>query len=285
MAWQFVAVCAVFRGFPVSDLLSIIVLGIVEGVTEFLPVSSTGHLILAGALLGYDDARWQLFNIVIQLGAILAVVLLYWRTFWGVLLGLVAGETGARRFLRNILLAFAPAAIIGVALRRQIEALLLQPIVVAVALIVGGVAILAVERLTKPGTAHGVAQIPARTAIGIGLLQCLAMVPGVSRSGATILGALSLGVDRKTAAEFSFFLAVPTMLGASVLELAKHHDTLSAANSVGASGIALGFVVAFLVALAVVRGFVGIVSRFGFAPFAWYRIMAGGAALVWLLNK
>ena len=268
-----------------NDIFAIILLGIVEGVTEFLPVSSTGHLILAGALLGYDDSRWQLFDIVIQLGAILAVVVLYWRTFWEVATGLAQGEAGPVRFVRNIMLAFVPAAAIGLALRRQIEALLLQPVVVAVALIAGGIAILVIERLVPPARTTGVAAVPARTAIGIGFMQCLAMVPGVSRSGATILGALTLGVDRRTAAEFSFFLAIPTMLGASALEMVKHHDTLAAANAIGAGGIALGFAVAFIVALLVVRWFVEIVSRRGFAPFAWYRIIAGSIALAWLLAR
>ena len=268
-----------------NDLITTILLGIVEGVTEFLPVSSTGHLILAGALLGYDDSRWQLFNIVIQLGAILAIVVLYWRTFWAVMLGLVKREPHSVRFVRNLLIAFVPAAVIGLVLRKYIEALLLQPIVVCVALIVGGLAILLIERLVKPGTKVGVADVPMTTALGVGFLQCLAMIPGVSRSGATILGALTLGVERRTAAEFSFFLAIPTMLGASVLELAKHHDMMSAANGVGMKEIAIGFVVAFIVALFVVRWFVGIVSRRGFGPFAWYRIIAGTVALVWLLNK
>lgn len=268
-----------------SDLLSIILLAIVEGITEFLPVSSTGHLILAGALLGYDDQRWQLFNIVIQLGSILAVVVLYWRTFWAVLIGLVRFNPVSVRFVRNLLIAFIPAVVVGLLFLKQIEALLLQPIVVAVALIVGGVAILIIERLIKPGTTTGIADVPVKTAIGIGLMQCLAMVPGVSRSGATIMGALSLGVDRRTAAEFSFFLAVPTMLGATTLELIRHHDDLQAANSIGLTGIAIGFVVAFVVALLVVRWFVGIVSKYGFGPFAWYRIVAGSTALIWLMSK
>ena len=267
------------------DIITIILLGIVEGITEFLPVSSTGHLILASALLGYNADKWQLFNIVIQLGAILAVVVLYWRTFWAVLMGLAKREAGAVKFVTNLLIAFIPAVVIGLALRKQIEALLLKPVVVAVALIVGGIAILVIERLVKPGEGKGISGIPAKTALGIGVLQCLAMIPGVSRSGATILGALSLGVERRTAAEFSFFLAIPTMLGASVVELASHRDTLSAANGVGVGGIALGFVVAFLVALVVVRWFVGIVGKHGFGPFAWYRIVVGSAALVWLLQR
>jgi len=269
----------------VSDILTIILLGIVEGITEFLPVSSTGHLILAGALLGYSDAKWQLFDIIIQLGAILAVVVLYWRTFWDVMQGLIRREAGAARFITNLLIAFVPAVVIGLAFRKQIEALLLNPVVVAVALIIGGVAILVIERVVKPGKPGGIGDIPARTALGIGVLQCLAMIPGVSRSGATILGALTLGVERRTAAEFSFFLAIPTMLGASVVELASHRDTLAAANGVGWGGIALGFAVAFVVALLVVRWFVGIVGKHGFGPFAWYRIVVGSAALIWLLVK
>jgi len=266
----------------VTHLLTIILLGIVEGVTEFLPVSSTGHLILAGALLGYDDSRFQLFDIVIQLGAILAVVVLYWRTFWAVLMGLFRRDPVSIRFVRNILIAFLPAAVIGVLFLKQIEALLLRPDIVAVALILGGIAILVIERLARPADTRGVAEIPAKTTLGIGFLQCLAMIPGVSRSGATILGALSLGVERRTAAEFSFFLAIPTMLGASVLEIAKHHDTLMAGQGTSLLDVAIGFVVAFVVALLVVRWFVGIVSRRGFGPFAWYRIVVGIVALIWL---
>ena len=265
-----------------QDLWSAIILGIVEGVTEFLPVSSTGHLILASELLGYDAERWKLFNVVIQLGAILAIVVLYWRTFWTVAVGLAGRRDGAWRFVRNVLLAFLPAAVIGFALHKQIEALLGNAVVVAVALIVGGVAILIVERLARRATIEGVAAIPARTAVGVGFAQCLAMIPGVSRSGATIMGALALGVQRRTAAEFSFFLAVPTMLGATTLELVKNRAALGGA---ALDLIAVGFVVAFVVALVVVRAFVGFIGRHGFAPFAWYRIVAGSAALIWLLAR
>ena len=267
-----------------SDIIAAIILGIVEGVTEFLPVSSTGHLILASALLRYDPAYWALFNIVIQLGAILAIVVLYWRTFWAVGVGLVKFDPTAIRFVRNLLVAFIPAAVLGVLLHRQIEAMLGSPVTVAVALIVGGAAILGIERWVKEGDIKGVADIPLPTVVGIGLIQCLAMVPGVSRSGATILGALSLGVERRTAAEFSFFLAIPTMLGATVLELFSKRHELAAANSVGSGLIAIGFVVAFLVALVVVRWFVGLVGRAGFSPFGWYRIAVGALALVLLIR-
>lgn len=264
------------------SLLQPVLLGIVEGLTEFLPVSSTGHLILATRLLGYDAAQWEVFNIVIQLGAILAVVVLYWRTFWAVGAGLVRRDPPSFRFVRNLLVAFLPAAVIGLALHKRIEALLGNAVVVAVALIVGGVAILAVERLAKPRTVKGVADVPLGTTLGIGFIQCLAMIPGVSRSGATIMGALALGVERRTAAEFSFFLAIPTMLGATVVEMAKHRHDLAMPGTVGAGTIAIGFAVAFVVALAVVRAFVGIVTRHGFAPFAWYRILVGAVALILL---
>jgi undecaprenyl-diphosphatase len=262
-----------------ATLITIILLGIVEGVTEFIPVSSTGHLILAAELLGYDAAQWAVFNVVIQLGAILAVIVLYWRTFWAVLTGLLANRPESWRFVRNIAIGFLPSAVLGLLLHRQIEAMLGSAAIVAWALIAGGIAILIVERSAPQGSEKGVADISFAKAAGIGLIQCLSMVPGVSRSGATILGGLSLGVERRTAAEFSFFLAIPTMLGATTLELAKNGDNLGAA---GASGIAVGFVVSFIVALVVIRWFIGIVSRRGFAPFAWYRIVAGAAALVWL---
>ena len=261
------------------SLIDIVILGIVEGVTEFLPVSSTGHLILASRLLGFDPDSWKLFNIVIQLGAILAIVVLYWRTFATVIAGLVGGNALSWRFVRNVVLGFLPAGVIGLALHKQIEALLGHAEVVAVALIVGGIAILIIERLAKTVTVHGVAEIPVRTALGIGFVQCLAMIPGVSRSGATIMGALLMGVERRTAAEFSFFLAIPTMLGATVLELWKNRAGLDAGQL---HDIAIGFVVAFVVAVVVVRAFVAVISRYGFAPFAWYRILAGTVALIWI---
>jgi undecaprenyl-diphosphatase len=264
-------------------LLIAIILGIVEGVTEFLPVSSTGHLILATELLGYDAGKWEAFNVIIQLGAILAIIVLYWRTFWAVIAGLMRGDAVSIRFVRNVLIGFLPSAVLGFILLKHIDALLKNAMVVAVALILGGIAILFIEKMAKRADTVGVAELPVGTAIGIGVAQCLAMITGVSRSGATIMGALSLGVERRTAAEFSFFLAIPTMVGATTLELAKHHDEIVAgAHGVGWGTIGVGFVVSFLVALVVVRGFVTYISRHGFAPFAWYRIVAGAAALVWL---
>ncbi|MDE0880125.1 MAG: undecaprenyl-diphosphate phosphatase [Sphingomonas bacterium] len=261
------------------DLLTVIILGIVEGITEFLPVSSTGHLILATRLLGWDAERWALFNIVIQLGAILAIVVLYWRTVWTVISGVLTWEAGAVRFARNIIVAFIPAAVIGLILHKKIEALLGNAEIVAIALMVGGAAIIAIERTVKPGEIRGVADIPLKTVVMIGFIQCLAMVPGVSRSGATILGALMLGVERRTAAEFSFFLAIPTMLGATVLELFKNRHELASGTGVGMLDIAIGFVVSFVVAVVVVRWFVNLIGRRGFTPFGWYRIVVGGIAL------
>jgi undecaprenyl-diphosphatase len=267
-------------------LILAIILGIVEGVTEFLPVSSTGHLILATELLGFNAERWAAFNVIIQLGAILAIVVLYWRTFWAVLAGLLRAHPTSLHFIANVLIGFLPSAILGFILIDNIEALLGNPEIVAVALILGGIAILVIERFVKPRGVFGVAEMPMKTAAGIGIIQCLSMIPGVSRSGATIMGGLTLGVDRRTAAEFSFFLAIPTMVGATTLELVKHHDTLlEGAHGVGFGAVAVGFVVSFVVAIVVVRAFVHYISRHGFAPFAWYRIVVGAAALAWLLAR
>ena len=264
-------------------MLTAVLLGIVEGLTEFIPVSSTGHLILATEIFGYDAKTWAVFNVVIQLGAILAVVVQYWRTFWAVAMGLLRREPLAFRFVINLLVAFIPAAVLGLLLKHQIDAMLGSPTIVAWALIAGGIAILAVERWSKQGEYLGLGQLPVGQAFGVGLLQCLAMIPGISRSGATIMGALAMGIERRTAAEFSFFLAIPTMLGASTLELWQYRAELAAGTGpVGWSHIVVGFVVSFVVALAVIRAFVAYVSRSGFTPFALYRIVAGAAALFFL---
>lgn len=263
--------------------LTAFILGIVEGLTEFLPVSSTGHLILATELFGYDPAQWAQFNIVIQLGAILAVLVQYFGTFRDMGFGFLRREPVALRFVRNLLIAFMPAAVIGLFAKGAIDAMLESPTVVAWALVLGGIAMLGLEKTVRPAGDAGVADLPVRTVIGIGFAQCLAMIPGVSRSGATILGALAMGVNRRTAAEFSFFLAVPTMLGAATVKIvAEPEKLLSGGGLVGWGEIAIGFVTAFAVALGVIRLFVAYVSQKGFAPFAWYRIAIGGAALLWL---
>lgn len=264
-------------------IITAVLLGIVEGLTEFIPVSSTGHLILAAEIFGYDAATWKVFNVVIQLGAILAVIVQYWRTFWAVGVGLLKLEPMSFRFLRNILLGFLPSAVIGLALKDYIDIMLGSPLIVGWALVAGGIAILVIEKRAKPGPATGVAQLPARQALGVGFIQCISMIPGVSRSGATIMGALAMGIERRAAAEFSFFLAVPTMLGATTLELWDNRAALAGGlGPVGWSEIAVGFVVAFVVALAVIKAFVAYVSRAGFSPFAWYRIAAGILAIVLL---
>jgi undecaprenyl-diphosphatase len=266
----------------VPILLLVIILGIVEGVTEYLPVSSTGHLILATELLGYDADKWALFNIAIQPGAILAILVLYWRTFRDVLIGMWKRERSAWIFVRNLVVAFIPAVVLGLAIGDYIELLLGNAVLVAWALIIGGVAILIVEKLAKTTDRGGVANVSFGHSVGIGLVQCLAMIPGVSRSGATILGAMAMGVDRKTAAEFSFFLAVPTLSGATALQLYKHGATMEP----GMGGwILLGSLVSFIVAVIVVKAFVSIIQRYGFAPFAWYRIIAGAVALAWLAAR
>ncbi len=260
-------------------LLLVVILGIVEGLTEYLPVSSTGHLILATELLGFKASDWEAFNVAIQPGAILAIIVLYWRTFWNVLTGLFRGEADAWRFTRNLVFACFPAIVLALLIGDTIESMLSNAVVVAWALIIGGVAILVIERLVQPRQVGGVQNLGLRQSAMVGLVQCLAMIPGVSRSGATILGAMALGVDRKTAAEFSFFLAMPTLSGATVYYLAKHNDRIPAEMY---GNILIGSAVSFVVALVVVKLFVGFVTRYGFAPFAWYRIIAGTAAVVWL---
>lgn len=264
--------------------ITAILLGIVEGLTEFLPVSSTGHLVLATELFGYDLNNWEVFNVVIQLPAILAVVVVYWRTFADVAGGALRRERDSLLFLRNVAVAFVPSAILGVLLKKKIDGMLENPTIVAIALIVGGVAIILIERFERQRAYEPVSAITLRKSFLIGLMQCIAMIPGVSRSGATIMGALAMGENRKTAAEFSFFLAVPTMFGATAKQLWDHrHELAAQSGPVGWPQIAIGSVVSFVVALVVIRLFLSYVSQRGFLPFAIYRIIAGSFALYWLL--
>ncbi len=257
-------------------LASAILLGIIEGLTEFLPISSTGHLILADRLLGLEGPESKLFDIVIQLGAILAVCWVYRERLLHAAAGL-ATERTQQRFVANIVIAFLPAAIAGVILYRFIKDVLFSPWVVAASFIVGGFLILLIERVRPRPMVNDVDRISWGTALGIGCCQILAMIPGVSRAGATIMGGLMLGVDRAPATQFSFFLAIPTMLGAAVYDLYKNRAILSLE---GAGLIAIGFVVAFIAAMFVVRRLVDFVSRHGFGVFAWYRIVVGAIALV-----
>jgi len=268
-----------------SHTITAVILGIVEGLTEFLPVSSTGHLILATELLGFNAGEWEVFNVVIQLPAILAVVVLYWRTFVDVALGALRREADSLHFVRNVLVAFIPSAILGVLLKKKIDALMETPAVVAAALIVGGVLILVIERFARQGEYEPVNRLPLPKALAVGLMQCISMVPGMSRSASTIMGALAMGINRRTAAEFSFFLAVPTMFGATAKQLFDHrHELASGASTVGWADIAVGGVTSFVVSLVVIKLFVSYISRHGFAPFAWYRIVVGAGALAWLLG-
>lgn len=261
-----------------TELAEALLLGIVEGLTEFIPVSSTGHLILVGELLGFEGPPGFVFEVVIQLGAVLAVCLVY-----GARLAHIAASLGrsaeARQFVAAVLIAFLPAAVIGFFAHGFIKGVLFSPYVVCVSLVLGGIAILVIERNLPTPRIFSVEQMSRRTALGIGFVQTLAMIPGVSRSGATILGALLLGVDRKTAAEFSFFLAIPTMLGAVVYDLYKNRESLSMD---GTLTIAVGFAAAFVAGLVVVRSLLAFVGRYGFAPFGWYRIVLGLGMLAFL---
>ena len=263
----------------VATIWGAAVLGVIEGLTEFIPVSSTGHLIFASDLIGFDPPYAKLFEIVIQLGAILAVCWLYRAKLIEVAFGALKNPEDFR-FARNVLVAFLPAVVIGVLAYGFIKRVLFSPWVVAVSLIVGGLAIFVIEAVRKTPRHQVIDRFPVGTAVGVGLCQTVAMIPGVSRSGATIMGALLLGVDRKAATEFSFFLAIPTMLAATVYDLWKNRHGLTPE---GLDVIAIGFVVAFLSALPVVRAFVGFVSRHGFAPFAWYRIFIGLVMIAILL--
>ena len=252
-------------------IITAIILGLVEGATEFLPVSSTGHLILAGHALGFVGPRADAFEIIIQLGAILAVVWLYRSLLWRVVRdGLAVAES--RRFVLALFVAFLPAAIVGLLTHHWIIAHLFTPAVVVAALILGGVAILAIERWRPAPRIETVMQIGYRTALWIGIAQVFSLVPGVSRSGATIMGALLAGVGRPAAAEFSFLLAIPVMFAATGLNLWENRHLLSGSDALI---FAIGFVVAFASALVVVRWLIRFVSHRSFDLFAWYRIVFG----------
>lgn len=254
-----------------TDYLQAAFLGIVEGLTEFIPVSSTGHLILLIDLLGFEGPPGKVFEIAIQLGAILAVCVVYWQRLFDTLIGLGRDET-ANRFTVNVLLGVVPALVIGFFAHGFIKGVLFNPWVVSVALVVGGIAILLIERFVGRGEVRGVDDFTFGLSLRIGLLQCLAMIPGVSRSGATIMGARLLGVQRAAAAEYSFFLAVPTMVAATSYDLYKNWSGLTLD---GFGLIAVGLIVSFISAALVVRGVIAFINRYGFVPFAIYRIAIG----------
>jgi len=258
------------------DWLLAIILGVVEGLTEFIPVSSTGHLILAKTALGLTETRWDTFIVLIQLGAILSVVLLYFERLWRVVVRLPTDPT-ARAFALSVAIAFLPSAVLAVIFRRYIEAAFSNPQLICLTLIIGGVVLIILDRLKLEARHKDAMRFPVLTSVGIGLFQCLSLIPGVSRSGATIAGALLLGTDKRSAAEYSFFLAMPTMAGAFAYDLYKNIGSLDASAGLV---IAIGFVVAFISALIVVRGFLGFVARHGFAPFAWWRIAVGTLGVI-----
>jgi len=253
-----------------------LVLGVVEGLTEFLPISSTGHLILAGDLLDFNDEKAKVFQIVIQCGAILAVVWEYRVKLWSVIARLPY-ERGSQRFALNLLIAFLPLAILGLAFGSAIKATLFKPVPVAIAFIVGGFIILWAERRQHRITVETVENMGWRDALKIGLAQALALIPGTSRAGATIIGGLFFGLSRKAATEFSFFLAVPVLFAASAYEVVKHRALFSA-DDIGIFGA--GFAAAFISAFLCVRWLLRYISRHDFTVFAWYRIAFGAIVLI-----
>ena len=252
-----------------------VVLGIVEGLTEFLPISSTGHLIIAGQLLGFGGEKAKVFEIFIQSGAMLAVVWEYRARFAGALLGLPR-DPAARRFAVNLAVAFLPAALLGLAFASLIKQHLFYAVPVAAAFIVGGLIILWVERYPRPARVQSVDEMTWLDALKVGLAQCVALVPGTSRSGATIIGGMLFGLSRRAATEFSFFLAVPTLIAAGAYDLYKHRALLEAADL----GIfTVGFVVSFVCAFLCVRWLLRYVTSHDFSVFAWYRIVFGAVVL------
>ncbi|KQY13275.1 undecaprenyl-diphosphate phosphatase [Rhizobium sp. Root482] len=265
-----------------QSIISALILGLIEGLTEFIPVSSTAHVLLAGHFLGFKSPG-NTFAVLIQLGAILAILLVYFQRLLAIAMALPSSEK-ARRFVLSIILAFLPAAVIGAVAHGFIKSVLFEtPMLICIVLIVGGIILYAIDRLPLKPIYRDVMDYPPSLALKIGLCQCLAMIPGTSRSGATIAGALLMGTDKRSAAEFSFFLAMPTMLGAFTLDLYKNRDALDF-NDV--SLIAFGFIAAFLAALVVVRSLLNFVSNRGFAPFAIWRIIVGCAGLIglWLVG-
>jgi len=253
----------------------VILLGLLEGLTEFLPVSSTGHLLLAGYFLGFNSPG-KTFEVLIQLGSILAILTVYSAKLLHLLKNF-ATDARTRHFVLGILIAFLPAAVIGAGAHKYIKEYLFEsPTLVCITLVVGGIVLLAVDKMRLKSRYHDAMDFPLPLAFVVGVAQCLAMIPGVSRSGASIVGALLLGADKRSATEFSFFLAMPTMAGAFAYDLYKNYAGLTFSD---VESIALGFVVAFCAAVVVVRYLLDFVSNHGFAPFAWWRILVGGMGL------
>jgi undecaprenyl-diphosphatase len=260
------------------QIIEALFLGLIEGLTEFLPVSSTGHLLLIGHFLGFESTG-KTFEVLIQLGAILAILSVYFNRLWAIAKALPT-DPAARRFVIGVLIAFMPAALIGAVLHGFIKEVLFDPWIVCMTLIGGGFVLLMIDGLPLVPRHTDATKFPLSMYLKIGLIQCVAMVPGVSRSGATIVGAMLMGADKRAAAEFSFFLAMPTMTGAFAYDLLKNYKNLSADDM---TVIAAGFVAAFLSALVVVKVLLDYVSRHGFTPFALWRIVLGAAGLAGLI--
>lgn len=280
-------------------MIKALFLGLVEGFTEFIPVSSTAHLLLIGDWIGFSSSSDKVFEVVIQFGSILAVMWIFRMRLWQLIRGTLRGERSEVMFTRNLLIAFLPAAVIGALMIKYIKALFHSPAVFVVTLVVGGLIMLWVERKPQyakhaaiaPGddsmasqraTAYSLEEITWKQALVVGFAQCVAMIPGTSRSGATIISGMIAGIQRKTATEFSFFLAMPTMLAATVYDLYRNAGAL---NDAQATAIVVGFAAAFISALIVVRAVLRFVSRHTYRPFAWYRIGLGLVVMVWLLAR
>ncbi|MEY2621297.1 MAG: hypothetical protein RIT26_1117 [Pseudomonadota bacterium] len=267
-------------------LIKAALMGVVEGLTEFLPISSTGHLILAGSLLGFHDDKAKVFDIAIQTGAIFAVIGVYWQKVWGTWLAL-PHQREARRFAANVFIGFLPAVVLGLLFGKAIQAHLFTPQVVATTFILGGFIILWTEARMRPRHSHDhpedlirihhVENMTPRDALKVGLVQCLAMVPGTSRSGATIIGGMWLGLSRKAATDFSFYLAMPTLIGAGVYSLYKQRDILALSD---VPMFVVGLVFSFISAWLCVRWLLRYIASHSFVPFAWYRIAFG--VLIWV---
>ncbi|MEM6463537.1 MAG: undecaprenyl-diphosphate phosphatase [Pseudomonadota bacterium] len=261
-----------------QTIIGALLLGILEGLTEFLPVSSTAHLLLAGHFLGFESPG-NTFEVLIQLGAILAILSVYFTRLWALALALPS-DARSRRFVFSIVLAFLPAAVVGVLAHDFIKTVLFEtPTLICIVLILGGIVLFFVDRWKHEPRYTDVMDFPPSLALKIGIIQCLAMIPGTSRSGATIVGALLMGTDKRSAAEFSFFLAMPTMAGAFSYDLFQNYDRLSGGD---VTIIAIGFVAAFISAVFVVRTLLDFVSKHGFTLFAWWRIIVGVAGLIGL---
>ena len=259
------------------DIIKAIILGVVEGLTEFIPVSSTGHLLLMQRFFGFgDDDFGKSFAVLIQFGAILALLSIYSVRLWQLFIGMF-NSPQARRFILGVLIAFLPAAVVGALAYKLIKEVLFNPWIVCISLIVGGAILFWVDRLDLKPRYRDVTTFSLPTYLIIGIAQCASMIPGVSRSGATIVSAMLLGADRRAAAEFSFWLAMPTMAGAFAYDLCKDHGHLSQSNLLI---IAIGFVVSFIAAWFVVKTFLGYVSRNGFTLFVWWRIVVGALGLI-----